>query len=178
MAESRLYGLLAEFDSPAQLTMAIRLARREGFRDLEAFAPVPVEVAVDELGRRRTWVPALTLVGGLVGAVVGYAIQYYPTVIDYPLNIGGRPLHSWPAFAVVTIEVAILVAALAAVFGMLALSGLPRPHHPVFNVPEFGLASQTRFFLCVPASDPRFDPEKTRQFLARLGSSGVWEVPL
>jgi hypothetical protein len=178
MTATALYGLLAEFESPAGLVAAIRRAREAGYADLEAFAPVPVDEACAELGRRGTWVPALALLGGLTGAAVGYFVQYYTNVIDYPINVGGRPLHAWPAFAVVAIELAILFAALGAAVGMFALCGLPRPHHPLFGVPAFGLASQTRFFLCVRATDPKFDPEATRQFLSGYGAAGVWEVPL
>ncbi len=178
MAEVPLYGLLAEFETPARLVMAIRRARSEGYEDVEAFAPVPLDEACAELGRRGTRVPAFALLGGLTGAAVGYAVQFYTNAIDYPIDVGGRPPHGWPAFAVVAIEVGILFAAIGAVFAMLALNGLPRPHHPLFGVPAFDLASQTRFFLCVRAADPKFDPGATRRFLSGLGAIGVWEVPL
>lgn len=177
MPANGLYGLLAEFDSPDGLVAAIRRVRAAGYDQLEAFSPVPVEEAWEALGSRRTGVPLFTLLGGLIGALVGYAIQYYTNVLDYPLNVGGRPLHGWPAFAVTTIELGILGAALGAAVGMLALNGLPRPHHPVFNVPAFDLASQTRFFLCVRSTDPQYDPAATRQFLSGLEPLGVWEVP-
>ena len=172
------YGLLAEFDGPAELVAAVRRAREAGYVELEAFSPVPVEGVWERLGPRRPGVPTLTFFGAALGAAFGYWLQYYLNAVVYPLNVGGRPPHSWPPFIVVAFEMGVLLGALGAVVGMLALNGLPRPHHPVFNVPAFDLASQTRFFLCVPATDPRFDPEKTPQFLDRLGSSGVWEVPL
>ena len=177
MDDVPLYGLLAEFDGPTALVAAVRRARDAGYDEVEAFSPVPVDDAAIELGGRRTGVPLLTLLGGLAGAAIGYAIQYYTNVIDYPLNVGGRPLHSWPVFAVVAIESGILVAALAAAFGMLALNGLPLPHHPVFNVPAFDLASRDRFFLCIRATDPQFDPTGTRDFLNELRPAAVWEVP-
>lgn len=172
-----LYGLMAEFDGPTALVEAVSRARDAGYDEVEAFAPVPVDDAAIELGSPRTGVPLLTLLGGVAGAAIGYAIQYYTNVIDYPLNVGGRPLHSWPVFAVIAIESGILLAALAAAFGMLALNGLPRPHHPVFNVPAFDLASRDRFFLCIRATDPQFDVAVTRDFLNQLSSAAVWEVP-
>jgi hypothetical protein len=172
-----VYGLLAEFDSPTRLLEAVRCARREGYDRLEAFTPIPVEGLREELGRRRSWLPLIVLLGGVAGAALGYVVQYYTNAIDDPLNVGGRPLNSWPAFLVVTFEVAVLVAALTAVVAMPILSGLPMPYHPVFNVPRFALASRNRFFLCVRATDPHFDANGTRRFLDELRPQGVWEVP-
>lgn len=172
-----VYGLLAEFDNPARLIAAIRCARLDGYEQLEAYTPIPVEGVHEALKRRRTRLPWLVFLGGLFGAIGGHFLQYYTNVIDYPLNVGGRPLNSWPAFLMVTFEVTVLLAALAAVVGMLALNGLPRLHHPVFNVPEFALASRNRFFLCVRAADIRFDLDRTRSLLAELEPLGIWEVP-
>ena len=177
-ARPTIYGLLAEFDSPEGLLEAARSARGQGYQKLEAYSPLPVEGLREVLGRRPTRLPWIALLGGLVGATAGYGIQYYANVLDYPLNVGGRPLHSWPAFLVVMIEMTLLFAALSVVLGMLVLNGLPMPHHPLFNVPRFALASQHRFFLCVPAADARFDCEATRQFLEELQPCGVWEAPL
>jgi hypothetical protein len=130
----------------------------------------------EAIGFKRTLVPLLVLLGGAVGGIGGYSLQYWISVIDYPLNVGGRPLHSWPAFIPVTFELTILVAALAAVLGMLALNGLPRPHHPVFNVSAFELATRNRFFLCIEATDPKFDARETRHFLQSLKAQAVYEV--
>lgn len=174
----RSYGLLAEFRDAEGLIAAARKAKEAGYEKLEAFSQVPVEEVWDILGRRRTWIPSLTFLAGLIGAAGGYAIQYFANVWDYPLNVGGRPLHSWPVFAVTSIEIGILFAALGAGVGMLALNGLPRPHHPVFGVPAFDLASQTRCFLCIREEDRRYDPETARQFLESTKPLAVWVVPL
>lgn len=172
-----LYGLLAEFDDPDKLVAAARRVREAGYRRVDAYSPYPVEELADALGFQETWIPLIVLIGGVAGAVGGYLLQYYASVVDYPLNVGGRPLHSWPAFVPVTFETAILGAALAAVLGMLALNGLPRPHHPVFNVPRFARATQDAFFLIVEASDPKFDYEATRNFLLSLSPRRVSDVP-
>jgi len=167
---------MAEFDNPNDLVAAASRARAEGYRQMDAYTPFPVEGLAEALGFHRTRVPLIVLIGGLVGCATGYLMQYYLTALDYPLNIGGRPLNSWPAFIPITFELTILVAALSAVLGMLALNGLPMPYHPVFNVPRFALASRNRFFLCIEASDPRFDLEATRHFLESLNPREVATV--
>ena len=172
------YGLLAEFDSPEALVMAARRAREAGYRKMDAYTPFPVEELDDALELGRTGVPTIVLIGGLLGAVLGYSLQYYISVIDYPINVGGRPLHSWPAFIPVTFETTVLLAGLFAVLGMLALNGLPMPYHPIFNAPRFSLASHDRFFLCIEATDPKFDAHETRQFLDRMSPRMVTEVEL
>ena len=171
-----LYGLMAEFDSPADLLDAAGRAYEEGYRRMDAYTPFPVHGLAEALGFRRTRLPLLVLFGGIAGCVGGYGLQYWISAIDYPLNIGGRPLNSWPAFIPVTFELTILVAALAAVLGMLALNGLPMPYHPVFNVPEFELASRNRFFLCIESRDPKFNIDGTRAFLESLGAREVTTV--
>jgi hypothetical protein len=176
-ADSQLYGLLAEFESEDALLEAARQARRAGYRRLDAFSPHPVDGLDEALGTRWNWVPLLVLAGGIGGAAAGYALQYYASVLAYPLNVGGRPLHSWPAFIPVTFELAIFGAAVAGVLGMLALNGLPQPYHPVFNVASFARASQDRFFLLIEAADPRFTPKATRMFLASLQPAQVNDVP-
>jgi Alternative complex III, ActD subunit len=171
-----LYGLMAEFDSPSDLLDAAQRAHAEGYRRLDAYSPFPVHGLAEAIGFRRTLVPQLVFIGAAVGGIGGYSLQYWISVIDYPLNVGGRPLHSWPAFIPVTFELTILVAALAAVLGMLALNGLPRPYHPVFNVPAFERATRDRFFLCIEATDPQFDRSRTRSFLESLRAQAVFEV--
>ena len=167
---------MAEFDDPNALVAATQQAHHEGYRRMDAYSPFPIEELHEALGGHHTRLPLIVLVGGLCGCLGGYGLQYWSSVIAYPLNIGGKPLHSWPAFIPVTFECTILVAALSAVLGMLALNGLPQPYHPVFNVPRFALASRNRFFLCIEAADPKFDLEGTRAFLATLGPREVSTV--
>src|SRR5438874_567602 len=171
-----IYGVLAEFENPEELIAAVRLARAAGYRRMDAYTPFPIEEVSEELGFHRTALPLIVLSGGLVGCVSGFILQYWISAIDYPLNIGGRPLNSWPAFIPVTFELTILVAALSAVLGMLGLNGLPMPYHPLFNNPRFALASRNRFFLCIEASDEKFNREATAKFLSELKSKGVSEV--
>jgi hypothetical protein len=165
---SPVYGLIAEFDEPNALVAAAHLARAEGYRRMDAYSPFPIEELHDALALPHTRLPLIVLIGGLIGCIGGYSLQYWAAAIAYPLNVGGKPLHSWPAFIPITFECTILVAALSAVFGMLALNGLPMPYHPVFNVPRFALASRNRFFLCIEATDTKFDLESTRAFLESL----------
>jgi hypothetical protein len=176
MKKHALYGLIAEFENPDELLAAAHRARAEGYRRMDAFTPLPVEGLAEAVGFEKTHLPLVVLLGGLCGCVGGFLLQYYPSVIDYPLNIAGKPFNSWPAFVPVTFEMTILGAALSAVFGMLAMNGLPTPYHPVFNVPRFELASRNRFFLCIKARDPKFDPAKTREFLTGLKAREVSEV--
>lgn len=172
----RLYGLLAEFESPDDLLAAAHRAHADGYRRMDAYTPFPIEGLSEAIGFHHNRLPLLVLIGGIVGAGTGFFSQYWAAVIDYPLNVGGRPFNSWPSFIPVTFEVTILVAALTAVLGMLALNGLPMPYHPVFNAPRFALATRDRFFLCIEAADPRFDPDGTRAFLESLGAREVSDV--
>jgi Protein of unknown function (DUF3341) len=171
-----IYGLMAEFDDPTSLVTATERAHSAGYRRMDAYSPFPIEELHHALGAHHTRLPLIVLIGGLCGFIGGYGLQYWSSVIAYPLNVGGKPLHSWPAFIPVTFESTILVAALSAVLGMLALNGLPQPYHPVFNVPRFALASRNRFFLCIEAADPKFDLEGTREFLTTLGPREVSTV--
>jgi Alternative complex III, ActD subunit len=176
MEQKAVYGLMAEFDDSEGLLEAARHAYEAGYRRLDAYSPFPVEGLADAIGFHATKVPLIVLIGGLIGCFGGFYLQVYPNVFGYPLDIGGKPYYSWPAFIPITFEMTILCAALAAVFGMLALNGFPRPYHPVFNVPRFQLASRNRFFLCVMARDPQFNLEKTREFLQGLKAREVSEV--
>ena len=171
-----LYGLMADFENPQDLIKAASNAYEAGYRKMDAYSPMPIEGLAEAIGFHRTWLPYLVLLGGILGGLAGYLLQYYTMVIDYPINVGGRPLHSWPAFIPVTFEMTILGASATAVLGMLALNGLPMPYHPVFNVQKFELASQNRFFLCIESRDPKFHPEATREFLESLLPAEVHEV--
>lgn len=170
------YGLMAEFTEHEQLLEAARRAHAAGYRRMDAYAPFPVEGLAEALGRRRTAVPLLVLLGGILGGAGGYFMEWYALTVDYPLNVGGRPFHSWPLFIPITFELTVLIAALTALIGMLALNRLPEPYHPVFNVPAFRRASLDRFFLCLEAADPCFDPERTRRFLESLAPASITEV--
>jgi hypothetical protein len=170
------YGWMAEFRSADALLDAARQARTAGFPDLEAFAPYPVKGLAEAVGLASDRVPLFALIGGIAGGLGGYFLQWYAAVIDYPLNIGGRPLHSWPAFIPATFELTILGAALAAVLSMLVANGLPRLRHPVFDTPDFEQATRHRFFLCVRAGSPSFDNARALAFLHGLKPLAVSEV--
>ena len=172
------HGLLAEFLTPQDILEAARRARLEGYRHVDAYTPYPVEGLSAELGLLRTRVPLVVLIGGLVGAGGGFLMQWWAAAVDYPLNVGGKPLNSWPAFIPITFELMVLVASFTALLGMFWLNRLPQPYHPLFNIPRFDRASQDRFFLCIEATDPRFEQQATRQFLESLHPHGeVVEVP-
>jgi hypothetical protein len=171
-----IYGYLAEFHDGDELLAATRAARSAGYTVMEAYTPLPMEEVAHALGARSA-LPWIVFAGGALGAIAGFGLQFWVSVVDYPLNIGGRPPNSWPSFVVVAFECTILFAALSAVLGMLWLNGLPQPYHPVFNVPAFELASRNRFFLMILSRDPRFDLAATREFLARQPALSVMEVP-
>jgi len=177
MKRAPIFGLLAEFDSPTDLLHAARKAYAEGYRRLDAYSPFPIEEVSEAIGHHKSRVPLVVLIGGLLGAIGGYLMQYWMAALSYPLNVGGRPLNSWPSFIVVTFEMTILGGAVFAVFGMLALNHLPMPYHPVFNVERFAFASKDRFFLCIYADDPRFDRAQAEKFLQGLSPKNVAEVP-
>ncbi len=171
-----LYGLMAEFDNPTALVRAAEQARLAGYREMDAYSPIPIHDLTEAIGARRTRLPILVFIGGMLGGLGGFGLEYWSQVIAYPLNIGGRPLNSWPQFVPVMFETTVLGAALAAFVGMWALNKLPQPYHPVFNVPAFARASTDRFFLCIEAADPRFDREVTGRFLQSLHPVGVSDV--
>lgn len=175
---SPIYGLMAELSSADALLQAATRARDAGFKRIEAYSPFPVEGLADAVGFTGSRVPLATLIGGVLGGLGGFFLQWYTAVVDYPINSGGRPLNSWPEFIPVTFEMVVLGAALTAVIAMIAANGLPRLRHPVFNVPEFELATRNRFFLCVRSDAPGFDRERALDFLERLRPLGVLEVPL
>lgn len=168
---------MAEFDTPTDVVQATRRTYEAGYRKIDAYSPFPIEELNEALGMHKDSVSLIVLLGGIFGGTLGFLLQYWINVIDYPVNIGGRPLNSWPAFIVVTFELTILGASLFGVFGMLAMNGLPQPHHPVFNVPRFAFATRDRFFLCIEATDPMFQREETMKFLQGLNPRSVTEVP-
>ncbi len=173
---SQLFGVMGEFSTPEDLLAATKKAREAGYKHVEAYTPFPVEGLSEAVGFRWTAVPLLTLMGGVGGGLTGFGLQYWVAAITYPLNIGGRPLNSWPAFIPVTFELTVLGASIFAGFGMLALNKLPQPYHPVFNVERFAQASTDKFFLCIEARDPKFDLAETSRFLQSLHAQHVNEV--
>ena len=176
MSEQGIYGVMAEFDNPSALVSAARAARAKGYRKLDAYSPFPIEELTDALHLHKNKLPLIVLAGGVIGGLTGFFLQYWIAVIYFQINIAGRPLNSWPSFIIITFELTILFASLSAVLGMMALCGLPMPYHPVFNVPRFSAASRNRFFLCIEAADPLFDPARTSQFLGTLEPTEVSEV--
>src|SRR6186713_452963 len=175
-AAEGLYGLMAEFDNPTALVEAANRARLDGYRQMDAFSPIPIHELDEALGLGRTRLPRLVLFGGIVGGLAGFSLEAWASMFAYPLNVGGRPFLSWPQFIPVTFETTVLGAALSCFVGMWALNRLPMPYHPVFNVPAFGRASTDRFFLCIEATDPRFEAQATRTFLEGLHPVGVSDV--
>ena len=176
MPVPRLYGLMAEFETPQELVDAAAKTREAGFTKMDAYTPYPIEALTEALDIHDHRLPAVVLGGGILGAIAGYGLCWWTSVIAYPINVGGKPFHSAPAFIIPTFETTILFAAFAAVLGMLALNGLPMPYHPVFNTPRFALASRDRFFLCIEAKDPKFDHDGTWAFLTTLGPTVVMDV--
>ncbi|MEW6319538.1 MAG: DUF3341 domain-containing protein [Acidobacteriota bacterium] len=171
-----VYGVMAEFDSAQAIVDASKAAVSAGYRSLEAYTPLPLEELNDIIHRKRTKLPRFVLAGGLTGMATGFALQYWSSVIEYPMNVGGRPDASWPSFIVPSYELTILFSALAAFIGMVVFNGLPQPYHPVFNVPRFSLASSDKFFLVIEATDAKFEQASVTRFLEGLGAKGVYDV--
>lgn len=175
-AEVGPYAIVAEFDSAESIIAAAETCRAEGYSKMDAYSPFPVHGLSEAIGFHDVRMPWLIFAGGLIGAFTGYTLQWYTSVIDYPLNVGGKPLNSIPSFVPITFECTILFAALTAVFGMLAINKLPKPYHSIFNTPGFERASQDRFFLAIEATDPNYDAEKIRTFLQGLNPLSIAEV--
>jgi hypothetical protein len=170
---SGLYGLLAEFDTAQDLLTAAHRVREAGYTKTDAFSPFPIHGLAEAIGFKEHLVPKFVLAAGITGALAGYGLEYWTSVIAYPMNIGGRPYFAWVSFIPPAFETTILFAAFTAVISMIALNGLPQPYHPVFNAPRFSLASQDKFFLAIEAADPKFDLEATRAFLGGLHAREV-----
>jgi hypothetical protein len=171
-----VYGLIAEFTTAEAIVEAARQTRMAGYQCIDALTPFPVHGIDEALELPRNGVPLIFFIGGIVGGLTGFGMQVFAHVFNYPINVGGRPLYSWPAFIPITFELTILFAGLSGAFGMLALNGFPKPYHPLFNAPNFDLASQNRFFLVIEADDPKFDASGTRVFLESLHPVDVNEV--
>lgn len=171
-----IYGLMAEFDTPGELVAAAEAATHAGYRKLDAYTPFPIEELHHAMHVPKSKLPLIVLMGGICGGLTGFLLQWYITVYDYPTNIAGRPLFSWPSYIVITFELTVLFAAISATLGLLALCGFPLPYHPVFNEPRFERATRDGFFLCIEAHDPLFELEKTKSFLTDLDPKGVTEV--
>jgi len=174
--DKKIYGLLAEFDTPTQLVDAANIVRQAGFTKTDAFSPFPIHEIDKALGIKRSILPYLVFCGGIAGLLTGLGLQYFVHVIDYPIIVGGRPFLSLPSFIPATFELTILFASFTAVFGMLLLNGLPQPYHPVFNVPRFALATREKFFLLIETKDPKFNYEETRNFMQGLNAQEVFDV--
>ncbi len=177
MKRAPIYGIMAEFDTPSDIVAAAHKTYAAGYRKIDTYTPFPIEELAEAIGFHHNGVAPVVLVGGILGCLSGYLLQWWIATVSYPVNVGGRPYHSWPAFIVVTFELTILFSVLAATFGMLALNGLPMPYHQVFNVPRFAFATKDRFFLIVFSSDPMYNPIATRDFLQSLGPRSISEVP-
>ncbi len=172
-----LHGIVAEFLEPEEVLAAARTAFGLGYRSMDAYTPFVVEELAGALGQKSTRVPLVTLLCGLTGGLAGFFMQYCSATADYPLNVGGRPLDSWPMFVPITFELTILFAALGTAFAMFAMNGLPCLHHPIFDTPFFETHSHSRFYLCIEAADARFRVEEVREFLMRQHPAALWEVP-
>jgi hypothetical protein len=177
MNASTLYGLAAEFETAPEVLAAAHRAYAAGYRNMDAYTPFGVEGLAEALGMKKNRVSLITLICALTGSFTGYFMQYYSAVWDFPLNIGGRPLHSWPSFIPITFELTVLFGAIGGVIGMLVLNRLPQPHHPIFETPHFEERNASRFYLCIEACDPLFDLGKTRALLLEMHPANVWEVP-
>ena len=174
--EPKIYGLIAEFPTVESLIEAAKKTRDAGYKKTDAYSPFPLEDVIDALGKHHSRIGYLVLCGGITGLVSAFALMYFTSVIDYPINVGGRPLFSWPMYFPIMFELTVLLSVFTAVFGLLGLNGLPEPYHPLFNVPEFARASKDSFFIGIESTDPKFDLAGTKAFLQSLHPRGVHEV--
>ncbi|MFN6203093.1 MAG: DUF3341 domain-containing protein [Acidobacteriota bacterium] len=174
--EQTIYGVMARFETPTEVVRAARATHEAGYRKVNAYSPFPIEELSEAIGFHKDHVSKTVLLGGLTGAAAGFALQYFTSVIDYPINVGGRPLFSLPSFVPIIFETGILLAAFGAALGMIIMNNLPQPYHPVFNVPSFKRASRDAFFICIKSNDPKFDQAGTRNFLLGLGAKEVTDV--
>jgi len=172
----RIWGMLAEFETPEDLLQAARRATEVGYRRMDAYTPFPIHGLSDAMGFRPTKLPLLVLAGGLIGCASALGMMWFSATIHYPINVAGKPFASWPMFVPITFELTVLCASLFAVFGMLGMNGLPMPYHPIFNAPRFAFASRDRFFLCIEARDPRYQEDDVRAFLGGLNAKEVVAV--
>jgi len=175
--EPGVHGVMAEFLSPAALLRAGKRAYAAGYRRMDAYAPMPVEGLAEVIGFKKNKVALAVLCGGSFGAIGGFTLLEWIAGIAYPHNVGGRPLNSWPSWIPITFECMILCSAITSLLCVLFMNGLPKPYHPVFNVPEFARASKDRFFLCIESSDPQFRAEEAMDFLREVGGREVSIVP-
>ncbi len=175
MRDRRLYGVVAEFEDAAKLVQAARAAREAGYRRFEAYTPYPVR-ELDEIIPGWNFVPPIILGGGITGGIGAYVMEYLIAAKLYPINVGGRPLNSWPSFVPIMFELTVLFAACAGFFGLLFLCGFPKPFHPLMQLPDFVRATDDRFFLCVEVRDRNFHPDRVAELFQRQQASGVWNV--
>lgn len=175
-ARSPYYGVLAEFDTPAELVEAARGTHNAGFRKYDAYTPFPIEELIDAMHDHHNPISKIVLIAGLTGACVGFGMQAFANLIHYPMNVAGRPLYAWPMFIPVTFECTVAFAAFTGVLSMLALNGLPTPYHPLFNCPNFNQATRNKFFICIEATDPKFDLAETRKFLEQFNPREISDV--
>jgi len=171
-----LYGMIAEFNEEEELLHAAEKAYKAGYRSMDAYSPYPIHGLAEAIGMKKTYVSTITLIGGLVGTMTAFLLQYIGTVVHYPFDIGGKPFFSWPAYFPILFELTILFGAFSALGSMLLLNGLPRPHHPIFNAKNFHRASSDGFFLCIESEDAQYDADKTKSFLEGLHPVAVSEV--
>ena len=177
VAVEGIYGIIAEFDTPSDLVRAAQAAYKDGWRRLDCYTPYPVEEAAEAIGFHKNKVPLITLVGGLMGLCAMFSLETWISTLAYPLNIGGRPTYSWPAFIIPAYKWTILFAGFSAALGMFAMNGLPSLYHPLFNAPNFRTgATDDKFFLCLEATDPKFEVAEAKAYLAAFEPTSVVEV--
>jgi hypothetical protein len=175
---TRVFGLAASFDEAEELLSAVKAVRESGYQKFETYVPFPVEGLTEAMGHPPSRVPLITLIGATIGGCSAYGMMWFANVIHYPINVGGKPLNSWPAFMPITFELSVLGAAVGAVVGMLVLSRLPQPYHPMFDIAAFRRASRDRFFICIESTDPKFDRVECRRLLETQQPVAITEVPL